>query len=413
MKNILDKNFLLNESKTFCILPWIHLHTQAEGMALPCCSSGMFATGGLGSSREQNFDELVNSTKMKQIRINMLTESKSEGCDVCYRLEENQGQSPRQGFNQEYEEFFNSVESTLDDGSVPDFKMRFFDIRFKNICNMKCRTCNSTFSSQWELEDKKSNVSWYKPILKNDRKEFFDQVKNQIGYVKKAYFAGGEPLITEEHYLLLEELIRIGRTDVILSYSTNLSTLNYKDKDLFSLWKHFDNKIDLWASIDHVKERAEYIRHGTDWALIESNFKKIKTIDNIDLNISSVLSLFNYTTMDEFYQYIVKNGMYDHLCRPYSIYVATSPENTSPLILPFEYKEKGHESLKRAINFLNSNDFQEGHISALSSANYIISTEDIWDSQKDTFKSEIIRLDKLRNESFAQVFPELAPLMDL
>ena len=40
VKNIvLDarEEFLLKESKTFCIYPWIHLHAYPTGEAYPCC----------------------------------------------------------------------------------------------------------------------------------------------------------------------------------------------------------------------------------------------------------------------------------------------------------------------------------------------------------------------------------------
>jgi hypothetical protein len=36
------------------------------------------------------------------------------------------------------------------------------------------------------------------------------------------------------------------------------------------------NGVDIYASIDHYGERAEYIRHGTDWGLVESNFLQAK-----------------------------------------------------------------------------------------------------------------------------------------
>ena len=30
---------LFNKSDTFCVLPWIHLHTTPTGQAAPCCIS--------------------------------------------------------------------------------------------------------------------------------------------------------------------------------------------------------------------------------------------------------------------------------------------------------------------------------------------------------------------------------------
>ena len=77
-------------------------------------------------------------------------------------------------------------------------------------------------------------------------------------------------LITPEHYVILEEMIRKGRTDTILRYNTNAS-ISYKQYDIFDLWKHFD-RIELSCSIDYG-ERAEVMRHGTDWARVEEKLK--------------------------------------------------------------------------------------------------------------------------------------------
>jgi hypothetical protein len=63
----MDKDFLLNKSKTFCMLPWIHLHTGPTGIAGPCCLSKAVSTvDGIGNSRDNSLMELVNSDGMKQ-----------------------------------------------------------------------------------------------------------------------------------------------------------------------------------------------------------------------------------------------------------------------------------------------------------------------------------------------------------
>ena len=35
------EQFLLKDSKTFCIYPWIHLHAYPTGEAYPCCHAEM------------------------------------------------------------------------------------------------------------------------------------------------------------------------------------------------------------------------------------------------------------------------------------------------------------------------------------------------------------------------------------
>ena len=50
----------------------------------------------------------------------------------------------------------------------------------------------------------------------------FGLVDQHIMDVEEIYFAGGEPLVMQEHYTILEKLIEAGRTDVRLRYNTYL-----------------------------------------------------------------------------------------------------------------------------------------------------------------------------------------------
>ena len=44
------------------------------------------------------------------------------------------------------------VDVSNDDGSLKEFEMKYMDIRFSNLCNMKCRSCGPACSSQWAQE---------------------------------------------------------------------------------------------------------------------------------------------------------------------------------------------------------------------------------------------------------------------
>ena len=149
-------------SKTFCILPWIHIHAGPVGAAAPCCISKSASTlDGVGNARTDRLIELVNSKKMNQLRIDMLNGVQNEECKACYDQEKEHIKSFRISSNEDYSKYVPDVLTNTDiDGSIKDFKLRYFDIRFNNICNFKCRTCGQEFSSQWEQENIKNNVSY-------------------------------------------------------------------------------------------------------------------------------------------------------------------------------------------------------------------------------------------------------------
>ena len=408
------KNYNLKESKTFCMAPWVHIHTTPSGVAAPCCISASCNTDtGVGNSKTQPLMELVNSEKMKQLRLDMLMGVPNKECTKCYDHEKANVQSSRNMLNEEFTECYDkAVNNTNSDGSLTDFKMRYFDIRFSNICNMKCRTCGSGFSSQWEQEDLKSKVMYARIVPKNDKPEFLEEVKDQVKNLKSAYFAGGEPLITEEHYILLEEMIRTGSTYVKLRYNSNMSTLKFKDKDLLGLWKQFKYPIDIYASIDHYGDRAEYIRHGTDWGLVETNLLKVKQTPFIKLQMNTVLSAFNFCTIGEFYQYIIDKGLYKPSDGTYTLYNMSTPEHYATHMLPEKQKLIGKESLEGAIKLMQNNKFRSPHINQLNDALPWALMYNTWDSHKVAFRREINRVDKLRGENFQKVFPELAGLLD-
>ena len=406
----MNKEYHLKESKTFCMAPWVHIHTAPTGIAAPCCiAESITQPKGVGDSKTQSLMEIVNSDKMKQLRLDMINGVPNNECTKCYNQENAGLDSFRISMNRDYDENYNeAIINTAENGELNQFKMKYFDIRFNNICNFKCRSCGPEFSTQWEQEDLKNNVSYARIIPKNDNPKFLQEVVDQIPNFKQAYFAGGEPLITEEHYILLEEMIRFGRTDIHLRYNTNLSNLKFKDKDLLGLWKHFTNKINISASIDHYGERAEYIRHGTKWNTVEENFIHVKNQPNINLTINTVLSAFNLLSIHEFYQYLIDHKLLKPSDHTYSLYNMTDPLFISPHVLPEEYKLKGKESLEKTIKLLQENNFKRTQIEQPKQSIPWLFTKNVWDEHKNKFRSEIQRLDKIRGEDFDKTFPELA-----
>lgn len=421
-KNITQED--IDNSNVLCVLPWIHLHVTPFGVAAPCCIGESCSTrDGMGDATKLNLKELMNSEAMKQLRLDMLNGVKNDECKKCYEHEEQGVPSWRQGSVPRFTNNLEEIRNTNSDGSLDDFKLKYYDMRFSNICNFKCRTCSQEYSSQWEQENLRNNVSYAYQLPKNNNGELLQDVIDKIDTMEQAYFAGGEPLIMDQHYILLEEMIRKGKTDIELIYNSNISNLKYKNKDIIDLWSHFTKPIQMNASIDHVRERAEYIRHGTDWALVESNFKKLSEYDFVHMTMNTVLSAFNYLTFDLFYGYLVDNNMYAKDRLVYQIYNMSGPTYYTCHMLPQELKDKGDESMVRTIKKLMAHGVSTNNIEIITTArNWAKSKTNTHESAPESggtvtniqmFQKEIARLDKIRGESFENVFPELKPLLDL
>ena len=409
---------LLDESDTFCMIPWVSIHTTPTGQAAPCCISRSCSDNvGVGNSNKDSLAEIVNSDKMKQLRLDMLKGTKNPECANCHKHDEQGVPSFRTQSNKVWKKDFVDVLDNTDlrTGAIKNFKMKYFDIRFSNICNFKCRTCGPAFSTLWEQEDLKSKEQCGFPLYaeklpKGNRKEFVKEVLDCVPDMEIAYFAGGEPLITDEMYLMLDEMIRVGKTDIELRYNTNISNMKYKKRDIFKLWQHFEKPIQIYASIDHYGPKAEYIRHGTEWSVVEANLKKLIKAKNVVFQVNTVLSVFNALTISHFYKYMIDNHFYTPNSPVWTLYNMGSPEHVAVHILPEDYKAQVVQQLELTIQYMKDLKFRADQIQQIEQAIGWVTSKHTWDEQKQLFKEERHRIDTIREEDFTETFPELAML---
>lgn len=175
--------------------------------------------------------------------------------------------------NQYFDNNFKYVEETQEDGYSPNFKLHLWDFRISNFCNFKCRSCGLELSSSWFNDTKETgqlNGRQSALINVNDKSSFMDMLLPHYSCVEEVYFAGGEPLMMPEHYQIMDKLIELGRTDVVLRYSTNFSILKFKDSHVFDYWKKFPN-LELLISVDGVNKIGEYVRKGYNHDLFVNN----------------------------------------------------------------------------------------------------------------------------------------------
>lgn len=408
---------LLTKSKVFCILPWIHMHAFPDGRAYPCCLSDMWNP--LGDLRKNTMEEVWNDTPMRTMRTNMLSETSCKECTKCYELEENGFFSMRNSFSKDFGHLVELVDTTLEDGTVEDFKLRYYDVRFSNLCNFKCRTCGPIFSSNWY----KDHIKMYgkKPeVLGRDMNaveyagrhqyDMWEQMQEHIPNLEQIYFAGGEPLIMEEHYMILNELVKREMFHVRLIYNTNFSVFKYKDQDVFELWKLFD-VVSVGASLDGMGVRGEYIRKNQVWHEVESNRKRMMEIcPNVDFYVSSTVSLYNLLHIVDFHRDWVDKG----LVKPqdWNINLCQSPDKDRADILPEVYKQMAVIKIEQHIDWLEPQDDISRATGGYKGIINFISQSAMPNSNqllKDFFKDNDV-MDKVRDESFEEVFPEYANL---
>ena len=91
-----------------------------------------------------------------------------------------------------------------------------------------------------------------------------------------------------------------------------MTKLNYNNNNLVEYWKQFKQVV-LGMSLDGMGERAEYIRNGIKWNVIEQNIRTIAEISrenrNISQHISPTVSIMNVYTLPEMHKYFVENSL--------------------------------------------------------------------------------------------------------
>ena len=105
--------------------------------------------------------------------------------------------------------------------------------------------------------------------------ENYQKLLLTLNTVNNLFFAGGEPLIQDKHYEILQYCIDNNLAkDIDLVYNTNFSKLKYKKWNVLELWKHF-KRVACGTSLDDFKERGEYQRTNIKWDDVIANRKKI------------------------------------------------------------------------------------------------------------------------------------------
>lgn len=316
-------------SKTFCVLPWIHLATRPNGDMRLCCTANASGAGDdhevglikMADGRPANFGKVTpmqawNSDYMKSVRTSMISGQVPASCKGCFD-EEAQGIVSKRLWETatwEQDESFDLAElvkQTKEDGTVPE-QLSYLDLRLGHTCNIKCVMCSPHDSSKWvsdwqklypklETPEVKIQLRWDKKEFNNfwyEKGLFWDEIYAQIPNLRQVYFAGGEPLMIKEHKMFIEEIIRQGYQDkILLRYNSNGILV---DNELIQLWSKF-RKVKFAVSVDASYERDNYIRYPTKFDDVERTLHLLdNTPDNIHVSIATAVQIFNIKHLPDF-----------------------------------------------------------------------------------------------------------------
>jgi len=399
---MIDKDRINLEGQVFCCAPWMALDIRHDGEVKPCCISEYT----YGDIKEKSLWEIWNDEPIKKLREDMLNNKPNPSCMVCYNNQKAGKSSLRQDFNRDLYTFYKKfVYDTNEDYTVNEPGFIWWDLKLSNKCNFKCRMCSETSSSSFELEKfGKISGRW------NASEKTFEEVEPYLGMVNHLYFSGGESLIIDEHWKILDRIIELGRNNKItLAYNSNFSNLVYKGRHIFDLWDKFNRDLQVHISVDGIGSRGELIRKGFKWDRFLSHseqfierFKDRRNTHQLHFDCTvQALNIFNVTDL---HQYLYNSGLMKDIDYFFLNFMQT-PREMSVWILDKKTKEAAKENIRKHINeFLIPNKAKRSIVFYESLITYI----DLYQEQKliPKFLDSMRKFDKIRNESVMQTFPE-------
>jgi len=416
-------------SNTYCPLPWVHLATHPMGHVTLCCESdmtnnastardiietidGKHINGDIKYLAKDTLIGITNSDYFNNVRKQMIAGEEPVACTRCFDRERKGLDSKRLLEQREYPHYtFNTaIKNTCPStGELIKMDYRFVELRLGNICNVKCRTCNPASSNRIKTDyNKLQNSKWdgvdqiphYNGLEEFDfnwceSEAFYDDLISSSVNLESMYINGGEPTLIKQHWRFLEKLVESGLSKQIkVWYSLNMTNI---PDFAFDIWRAFKH-VEIRASIDDIHERNTYIRYPTKWSdVLTSVDKCLINNDVVDFKILQTISAYNFMYINEFHKYWqTMTDVPISIAHNFVMY----PDFMSPHALPNGVRNE-------IINMLVDGDsipwHQKQEIASMFS-------DDNPDSDRlyNVFTNYTAELDKIRKQSFAETFPELA-----
>ena len=401
-------SFIRQHATAACLMPFIHFHVSIDGKVRPCCISRHT----LGDINSDSIADIWQGENMREFRRIMMRGELPESCSGCYKAEQRESESLRMEVNRRFAPHEHYVAKTAADGRIRG-EPAYWDIRFSNVCNFRCRTCWHGNSSAWFPEAQKLNRHLADSpgiYALKDRESFFADFCNHLDDTEEIFLAGGEPLLMPEHLHLLKLLNARKRTDITLRYHTNVSALWYKNTYIPEMWKAFDT-VKVGVSLDAAGKKAEYLRKGTRWDELETNIRGLALdYPGVQMFWVPTVSVFNALDLPSIHRYFINSGLFGmsaikpNMCRKpafYNIKILPKDQKISLKNYYQEHQKWLTDYYQRYGISESAMQFTRWYFQSI--VDYAFSES--WSAKIPQFTKETWRLDALRNEDFFEVFP--------
>jgi len=238
---------------------YVERHSADTSLVAPCCA----ATGESVDNSQVNFD---TNPLLLRLRQENQAGIASKECQTCWDQEKYTGRSLRTSSIEYYRD---SLDTPYQVSGLQNL-----DWNVEPICNAKCIICSSHHSSAWAAENHQFDQGFPLPIrtasaAKNN--SIIDAI--DFSTLKRVYFNGGEPVLSQDPELILQRLADSGNlknTEVAF----NMNGSRMPSDRMIELLKQA-LYVTVFFSIDGTQQQFEYIRYPIKWETLELNINKI------------------------------------------------------------------------------------------------------------------------------------------
>lgn len=328
---------------------------------------------------EHNPSGLHNTPFKLDQRQQMLNGNWPQECQYCSIVEKdplNKGYSDRIFKSaQEWapKPFFSDQLYSMDSTISP----KYLEVSFGNECQLKCSYCSPVTSSalmaqvkkygHYQTSDQFHSLSHFASEEKLPLSEanpypeqfwrWWPTLKKELNELR---ITGGEPLLSSHTFKLIERVLSDHQLNLNLSINSNLSFSSEHFKPFRELVPKLlkatqIKKFHLYVSLDHVNERAEYIRQGLKFRWVDKNIHTLMQENpDLELTILCTLNILSLSKMNIFLDYILRLKKKFYRSRSRITLGISRLEYPHFLALPqmLGYLEK---ELKNSINYMEKN----------------------------------------------------------
>jgi len=402
--------------------PWIHAMHDAFNLRKLCAVSNCnipkdFVT----------LDDFRNSDEIKNVRKQMMAGTLPVECKKCNANDKDRlfVNLYKDSFNRTYGHHYDeAISKTSEDGHTT-MGVRMYDYRFGNICNFKCRHCEPNSSSLLEHEVAKHNLTFLRrPSIVKDLNVRYQNLEKEIttsihnGTLEGLHWSGGEPLFSEQHWRIMQEIVKNGNPSIIeVSYITNLSILEYKGINFLNLLDKFKD-VYIHASIESGGLAAEYIRDGLNWEEWKKNYKKINDAwrgqENKRIACGITLNSFSLLGLREYLEFLCEENT---MLSGVNLHNHSNPNNRHLDVNSLgSYKTQWLTEYKSLVNEYKDRLFKYNYDSLMAAADILehqptldLDSDEIYTLTKSIWASN--KVDKIRKGMVAEDVLKSYPFM--